>query len=504
MYKIIIADDEALECVALEQMIAEGMNGCKVIGTVYNGLDLVREVEKAGPDIVIVDLHMPGMGGLDAIEILREKKRNLKIVIHTAYSEFSYIKRAMQYQVVNYVLKPAKREELYATLREICAQLDEVRRMEEKNVRFGQIEGEHFMASLLLGEPEPGILDSLQAELDLRYAGGVCVDIRPCDDDVARVKAVQFTEALKEAFGNETLFWSKWYRDGMYGLILQPASGMSAQNEILAVLRKTAKKLERENRQEFLIGVSRFRDVPEEFFQAVKECRQVLQGRKTAGIYLFTRSGAPGFSEAEQIFDAVEDCYWQQGLEQAISLFIGRLVTEKQEKIPFSTFKTGGILCLMHLLFEESRKNGGWYGTNLMQWDQWMALESREEMAVRLETVREILRSEETGQMSQYVALARDYMEQKYADDLSLDLVAEHAGITSFYMSRLFRKEMRANFTEILTDIRMGKVLELLWRNACSIREAGERTGYISLSYFHKVVKKYFGITAGELASLGK
>ena len=93
MYKIIIADDEALECVALEQMIAEGMNGCKVIGTVYNGLDLVREVEKAGPDIVIVDLHMPGMGGLDAIEILREKKRNLKIVIHTAYSEFSYIKR---------------------------------------------------------------------------------------------------------------------------------------------------------------------------------------------------------------------------------------------------------------------------------------------------------------------------------------------------------------------------------------------------------------------------
>ena len=133
-----------------------------------------------------------------------------------------------------------------------------------------------------------------------------------------------------------------------------------------------------------------------------------------------------------------------------------------------------------------------------------MALESREEMAVRLENVREILRSAETGQMSQYVALARDYMEQKYADDLSLDLVAEHAGITSFYMSRLFRKEMRANFTEILTDIRMGKVLELLWRNACSIREAGERTGYISLSYFHKVVKKYFGITAGELASLGK
>ena len=71
MYRIIIADDEAVECRALEMMIQSDFEKLEVLPCASNGIELIANVEKYRPDIAIVDINMPGMNGLDALEVLR-------------------------------------------------------------------------------------------------------------------------------------------------------------------------------------------------------------------------------------------------------------------------------------------------------------------------------------------------------------------------------------------------------------------------------------------------
>lgn len=165
----------------------------------------------------------------------------------------------------------------------------------------------------------------------------------------------------------------------------------------------------------------------------------------------------------------------------------------------------GEILCLMRILSQENRKSGRWIGHTVMKWEEWMMAENYADLAKNLDKLKEVqgtsqsFKEKKDADANTYVLLALDYMENQYSSDLSLDAVAEQVGITPFYLSRLFRKELEVNFTDILTDLRMGKALELLCEDDCSIKEVCERTGYISLSYFYKVFKKYFGVTAGDI-----
>lgn len=90
MYRLIIADDQPIECRALEHKIKSEFPDIQILPSVYDGIQLLKSVEEHRPDIAIVDINMPGLDGLEAIEILKMKKIDIKVVIHTSYSEFEY------------------------------------------------------------------------------------------------------------------------------------------------------------------------------------------------------------------------------------------------------------------------------------------------------------------------------------------------------------------------------------------------------------------------------
>lgn len=91
------------------------------------------------------------------------------------------------------------------------------------------------------------------------------------------------------------------------------------------------------------------------------------------------------------------------------------------------------------------------------------------------------------------------YMEQNYMNDISLDEVAEHAGISSFYLSRLLKQKNNSTFVEMLTDIRIREAILMLRQKDVRIKDIGERVGYLNPTYFYKVFKKNTGMTVGEM-----
>ena len=111
MYRLIIADDSVLECRALELKIRESLAEIELLPSVLDGVSLIQNVEKLKPDIAIVDINMPGLTGLETIEVLRGRQIRLKILIHTADSEFAYARKALQLGAVDYLLKPCDAEQ---------------------------------------------------------------------------------------------------------------------------------------------------------------------------------------------------------------------------------------------------------------------------------------------------------------------------------------------------------------------------------------------------------
>ena len=103
-----------------------------------------------------------------------------------------------------------------------------------------------------------------------------------------------------------------------------------------------------------------------------------------------------------------------------------------------------------------------------------------------------------------YVRKAVLFMEKNYMDDISLERTAESAGISSFYLSRLLKQELNQNFTDVLTDIRMRKAMQLIWDRKLTVREIAEQCGYSNITYFYKVFKKYTGRSVGQIRSILK
>ena len=124
MYKVLICEDEALERQVLRYMLANSKLPVEVAGEAANGLDAVKLSLALLPDIILMDIKMPGMDGLSAAKAIKEKNQAVEIVIITAYGKFSYSQQAIKCQVADYLLKPVRPEELCDTIKRIIARLE--------------------------------------------------------------------------------------------------------------------------------------------------------------------------------------------------------------------------------------------------------------------------------------------------------------------------------------------------------------------------------------------
>ena len=124
-YRILIADDEKLECMVLEKMIHDNGVHAEVLPTAKDGIDLIEKAESLHPDIILADINMPGLTGLQAIEIILTRYPATKIILVTAYSRFEYAKKALSLGVTEYILKPVKEAELITALNKTILFLDQ-------------------------------------------------------------------------------------------------------------------------------------------------------------------------------------------------------------------------------------------------------------------------------------------------------------------------------------------------------------------------------------------
>lgn len=119
MYKLLISDDEIRICKFIQHLIDWESFGVEVIGLAQDGETALKIAKREHPELMITDIRMPGMDGLELIREIREAKLDTDIIIISGYKQFDYAQQAIRYGVEDYIVKPIDERELTSMVRRI-------------------------------------------------------------------------------------------------------------------------------------------------------------------------------------------------------------------------------------------------------------------------------------------------------------------------------------------------------------------------------------------------
>ncbi len=524
MYRILIADDEGIMLESLKNIISQNFGGqCEVV-TAKSGRIVIEQAEICHPDIVFMDIQMPGINGIQAIKEIRKFNTSALFYVISAYDKFDYAKEALNLGVEKYLTKPITKSTVIAVVEEAMKKVDQNRK-----VRSDQLQIQEKL-EIIVPVVESGFVNNVMFQndaSDMDYYR-LLLDIR---EDYGYVMAIQFGTSIEngrlispvgmnikaQEFYPELSAIIKSYFHCITGPMMSnrvvavvPHAGDAIPYDerirIIETAREMANRLEERLEAKFRVGIGRIRRL-EELSGSYQEAVRALSDQisrvvhaedlRLEGNYeesfpvdtenklfrMLLKGDLNGMvSAANQFFDWMVKCYPED--KNNIRLKVLEFVTWGERE----AFHVGAMN----------------YGFNSRRGylDTVMALEDYEEIrAWFLEKMMQTccsIRDKNEDRSESLVEKARSYMQENYSRDISLDDVSKEVNVSPYYFSKIFKEESGENFTEYLAKIRINKAKELLEDAELSIKEIGVMSGYTDPNYFSRIFKKHTGITPRE------
>ncbi|TCL75119.1 YesN/AraC family two-component response regulator [Hydrogenispora ethanolica] len=536
MYKLLIADDEPWIRQGLLQII--DWRGC--------GIDEVWEAEDGGealakslafqPDIIITDVRMPDLDGLELCNRLRDRLPRTKVIIISGYQDFDYARRAVTLGVFDYIVKPLNEENIVATVQRCLGTIaqerqrqDELEAAKTQMRAHSSLRQQESLYRLLKEAVRDGAaaLDSLrQLGLNMKAAAYRVflaeisdferlkrqLSLKEQDDMKLRLlKALQgwidlhgvglalpgendriygcvgFPEAPPEA-GLERE-WQGWRAIPGHGPELSIRLYVSGRGTDLTQLPELREQAERCRERRFFAPQTAllFYDPAQDPPPAAAAAPYRYDAHSERGILEALRLGDRALLQQRLRQLAGELLEHHQSLTSQEALFIYEglleyVSRELAEEVPQAAgqFSADKLRTLKELKYQDHLdKAARCVESQFLEW---------------LDRLRQLL----GGEKRKIIRCVREYVEQRYPQKISLATAAEHFHFNPSYLSKLFCSETGESFTKYLMKIRIARAKEILKDPSVRIYEVGDRVGYSDLKYFTKVFKELEGLTPGE------
>jgi two-component system, response regulator YesN len=260
MYKLLIADDEPLEREGLELMIHRNLPNQFHIFHAENGRMAIQQMEKHQPDIIFMDINMPGIQGLEAIEEIKKQNANVKVVILTAYDYFSYAKEAIELGVLDYILKPAKKEQIVDVLQKCMSGIEEEIKtrvteleMKEKLGHLYSISESECALMLMTGAVnETSVTELLQI---LNVPEGLCVSLVIEFAKLEREKQSYMFQFVKQFMKSKGTCLCSPLIDNRMTIFYFPANEEISMKKLISLSTRWLKEIEKHTKQPLKIGI---------------------------------------------------------------------------------------------------------------------------------------------------------------------------------------------------------------------------------------------------------
>ena len=532
MFKLLIADDEQIVIEGIKDSINWDQYGIEVVGTAKNGAEALKLAKELEPDIIISDIKMPGLSGLELIEELKDFLPNVKVILISAYEEFDYAKQAIHLGVNSYLSKPVKKAEVINEVCKIKSQLE--RKLHEEEItkglqqRFNEnlpILREHFLNTLIRGTCASDLETKFQTyHLDLspRQIGVMVCKMDHyhsinLEADEAQVQVLMFR--IIDIFNEITLPISNSITFQSYNQeIVTIFNTLEINGFTIEKWIKLAEKIKdrvlEEIGSEVSIGIGRIYPEIKDIGLSYKEAAKALNYRLVYGdnsvLYIEnvedieTDAYSP-LININELLENIQNILYTGKLEEVSDLvdnFRQRL--QNAEKIPYYYIQQLYIQLLSIILRTATEigigtrliaENNDLYGT-LLKIESFSELDNW--IKGILGNVCEQINVKNKLKTKHSIQKAINYIREHCQEEISLTSVADYVRLNPTYFSRFFKEETGCSFVDYLKRLRIEKAKELLRTSNLKIYEICEALGYQSVQYFSTLFKNMVGVTPQE------
>lgn len=502
MFQVLLVDNESSILGGLQMAIDWAAQNCEICGTACNGVDALQKMEVYHPDIVITDIRMPEMDGLTLARTIREEYPNTQVILLTGFPDFEYAQRAFQYQVADFVLKPTTEEQLIRALENARSRIDvNVRAARADHAATDSLQlRQNIMLQNLLYGTAPSLLYTMnqmrELSLDLSNYYVIRCGIQPdsdTDDPLELTeKACRLVQETLSDYPSYPVPCSDRYA---YLVLCAPADFQPLPACLHAV-----RHADMDEGYALTIGISQHQTDPTAMQHAAQEADNAQQFAETDrqfAVFSFENLPVPDravFERLDKHVDLVRTAL-ENNNRAGVQQYYARLFEEiRREKLSMTAVRrTCNFLttCAQEMLIY-SRTDVMLSSTP----DQLPADTSLDELERSLYSVlmRVLDAVEETGaDMDNLIRGVKNYIDQHYQENLSLEFLAEQAHLSSSYLSKLFKKEIGQNLSSYIHHVRIERAKTLLRTTNLKTYEIAEAVGISDPVYFSRLFKKATG-----------
>ncbi|HWQ77575.1 MAG TPA: helix-turn-helix domain-containing protein [Anaerovoracaceae bacterium] len=499
-----------------------------LLGESGNGEDAWEFIEKAGNeiDIVVTDIQMPFMDGLELSRKISGKFKHIKVVIISGYSEFEYAKKAMSMGVTEYLVKPLSAADLLETLEKVAGEID-ANKMQNAKLQVLQADSRHYFNTQrqkFLSDLAHGLMvneDVFQAarkyEIDLRAGTYQCavVEFRS-ETDVNYISLLNLNGHVSMLLGNYDNILYFFSDSKTLNMIVKDETSSFCQqvcNEIIKAVTKSDAEF-------FCVcSIGSVRKDISDLPQSLSEAQFVISLKANSTEHSVSCIDDVNEALLNQNFIINSErnsllSILKFGTAEDLDSYLEKLSAKLEaQKLNNINFVYSGIQ-IISLAKEFVEEMGGNFnevanGDHLFGFSSFPGNDAVE---LFIKTVKvifvDVFRFREQQKNNKYgniIAAAKEYIET-HCGSVSLSLVdaAAHVNISPAYFSQLFHQETGESFIDFLTSSRMKRARHLLSNTAMRSSEVALACGYNDPNYFSKVFKKLFGVSPRDYRMEGR
>jgi two-component system response regulator YesN len=528
MYRIIIVDDEAVIRQGIKKILQRFAPNWEVVGEAEDGVSGLQQILRLQPDLVILDVRMPGLTGIECCEEIAVKSPRIHRILLTAYQDFQLAKQAIHHGVLEFITKPLDREVLLQTLIRVEALIDTERQEQaqlsslQHTIRqVAPLAQQFYYQQFLFGHD---INDLEQFIVNTGYP----VPFKQ-DSDQAILLAVSPDWIEKDVFSDFdvelfmyalTKFVQEWFAEQPQGFILQDHAGQiivifsyAADNMEFAVQQtlQLANELKADIRTYFkrtaTIGISSmhsFVETPKAYQEAslAVTYRIVYGGDQVLSLNSVHSERNIPVHLLEQMEVSLEQL--MHGNEQASYDALDKVTSS--ERIGPNELKRIIVHYMLRLAVQIKQMDLDINQTSGKSLQTWLfELESAVTHSSLMDKIKEMIHELCTSILKErshldfrLVEKAKQHVKDYLSEGVSLQSAADYLGMNASYFSRWFKYSTNGNFVDFLKECRIEKAKELLLQSNHSQQEISKQIGYADVKHYYRVFKERTGYTPSD------
>ncbi|MEC0266977.1 response regulator [Paenibacillus anseongense] len=543
MYKLILVDDEEDVREGVVREVDWEAIGFEVIEKAENGREALEMVERLQPDVVVTDIQMPFMNGLQLAEAIRERFPTIKLIILTGHDEFEYAQRAIKLHIDEYVLKPFSAQELINALLKVKGQIqEEVAHREnvqllmehyrksmpvlkenflatlmnrklpreevyEKAANYGiELSGQSFVATVMSID---GVLIP-EEELENREELSKSVSLKYSPDQALKYFALlNITEEIVDKHRLGLVFM---HDDQVVVLSVRESENREiALQETMKVLEEVRQNVEKYLKFTLTVGIGTVMKDVTKISYSYEDAVLALDYRLILGNNRIISIDDVEMRSVEKVrFDDVKE----HALTRCIKVGTNQEIRETMDELfqgiegavsvkDYQIYLLEILTCILKAAKDSNLNVDEVFGDNFIPFTEINKFTSLEEakhwLAELCASMMNHIATDRQYTYKNLVEMAKDYTKNHYHEgDITINKVCSHLHISAGYFSSIFKKETKMTFVNYLNHIRMEAAKEMLRSTDMKALEIAEKVGYADANYFSFSFRKNVGVSPKE------